>query len=186
MDYMPQLKVLSEEADAPIMVAVSNYSEEEHEQAFLNGADYYGRYSDIPEKNVKLVNASVNSIDRRQRKDKTPSGIIIYNGIFITPSYRNTIFVNGKEVGLYKIEFDILYYMMARPDKTLTFEHIYRNAWHGNYDEVAKKALWAAMGRLRDKLKLVSGGTEYIESVRDTGYKFLITPKRPEDRPERQ
>lgn len=41
-------------------------------------------------------------------------------------------------------------------------------------------------GRLRDKLKLVSGGTEYVESVRDTGYIYILTPKHPADRSEGQ
>jgi DNA-binding response OmpR family regulator len=184
MDYMTQLKILSEESDAPILVATSSYSDEEHHQALINGADYYGMYSDIPEQNVKLVNASINSIDRRQKKEKLPSRILIYNGILLSPSYRNTIFVNGKEVGLYKIEFDILYYMIKRRGQTLLFEQIYRNAWHGSYDDAAKRALWAAMGRLRDKLKLASGGTDYFESVRDIGYAFLMNPKQPMEKAE--
>jgi len=176
VDYIPQLKILSDEADAPILVATSNYSEEEHHKALNNGADFFGGFCETPEQNINGVLAAINSIDRRMKKKKPLSEMLSYNGIMLAPSYRNTIFVNEKEVTLYKIEFDILYYLIEHRGKTIPYEQIYRSAWRGNYDEAAKKALWAGMGRLKEKLKTASGGTDYIENVRDIGYRFRLAP----------
>lgn len=176
VDYIPQLKILSDEVNAPILIATSNYSEDEHHKALINGADFYGGYCETPEANINMVIASINSIDRRLKKKKSLSEVIIYNGILLAPSYRNTIFVNEKEVELYKLEFDILYYLIAYRGKTISYEEIYRSAWRGIYDDAAKKALWAGMGRLRDKLKRASDGIDHIETVRDIGYRFMLAP----------
>ena len=175
INYLPQLMILSEEADAPILIATSNYTDEEHHKALINGADFYGRYFGTLEQNIDMVIASINSIDRRLKKKKKHSNVIIYNGILLAPSYRNTIFINEQEMKLHKIEFDILYYMVEHRGKTLPYEQIYRYAWRGTYDEAAKKSLWAAMSRLREKLEKASDGVEHIENVRDIGYRFRLT-----------
>jgi len=99
-DYIPQLKILSDEADAPILVATSNYSDEEHHKALNNGADFFGGFCEKPEKNISGVLASINSIDRRMKKEKPLSDVIFYSGILLAPSYRNTIFVNENEIEL--------------------------------------------------------------------------------------
>jgi DNA-binding response OmpR family regulator len=179
IDYIPQLKILSDEADAPIMVATSNYSEEKHHMALINGADLYGGYCETPELSMNMVIASINTIDRWLKKKKPLSDVVIYNGILLATSYRNSIFVNEREVVLYKIEFDILYYLITHRGKTISYEQIYKYAWRGIYDYTAKNALWASMGRLRDKLNTASGGIDFIENVRDIGYRFRLVAQSP-------
>ena len=174
IDYMPQLKILHDETEAPILIATSKYDDDEHHEALHNGADFYGKYCGTPEQNINAVIAVVNSIDRRARKKRTPSQTIIYGGIIMSPQYRNEISVNDNVVELFKIEFDILYFLIEYRGKTLTYERIYEAVWRGQYDEAAKNAVWAAVGRLRDNLKSVSDGTDYIENVRDVGYRFRL------------
>jgi len=128
IDYLPQLKILSDETDAPILIATSNYTDEEHHKALNNGADFFGGYCDTPEQNINAVLAAINSIDRRLKKKKLSCEVIIYNGILLAPSYRNTIFVNEKEVELFKIEYDILHFLLENRGKTILYEQIYRNA----------------------------------------------------------
>jgi len=84
IDFMPQLKILSDEADAPILIATANYDAEEHHQALGNGADFYGGFFDDSEQNINMVLASINSIDRRVKKKKLFSKIMIYNGILLS------------------------------------------------------------------------------------------------------
>ena len=175
VNYMPLLKVLSEETDAPILIATSCYNVDEHHEALYNGADFYGGYCKTPEQNINAVLASINSIERREKKNRTPTKTIIYDGILITPSYRNIIYVNEKEIELFKIEFDVLYYLMENRGKTLTYERIYSNVWREEYNEIVKKALWAAVKRLRDSLRRASGRTDYIVTVRDVGYRFQLS-----------
>jgi len=172
IDYMAQLKILSEATNAPILIATSNPDDKEHHQALNNGADFYGKYCETTEQNIEAVISAISSIERRAKKQGFSSEIMIYSGIMLTPSYRNIIFINEKEVELFKIEFDILYFFMENCGKTLTYEQIYKNVWHEDYDETAKNAVWAAVGRLRDKLKAALNGTDYIETVRDVGYRF--------------
>jgi len=174
IDYMSQLKILHDETDAPILIATSNYNDDEHHEALNNGADFYGAYCGTLEQNVNAVNASINSIERRVRKKRASSKLLVYNGIMLAPSYRNIVFINDKEIELFKIEFDILYYLIEHRGKTLPYARIYKSVWHEDYDEAAKKALWAAVGRLRESLKNATGGIDYIETVRDVGYRFRL------------
>jgi DNA-binding response OmpR family regulator len=87
IDYMAQLKILSNETTAPILIATSKYSEKEHHEAFNNGADFYGGYCKMPEQNIEGVISAINSIDRRAKKPKTSSEIIIYKNLLISPAY---------------------------------------------------------------------------------------------------
>ena len=69
MVFLPQLKILSEVANAPILIAALKFDGDEREKALNSGADFYGEYREKPEQNVDSVIAIVNSIDRRARKE---------------------------------------------------------------------------------------------------------------------
>lgn len=49
IDFMPLLAFLDGAVDAPILIATSNYNENEHHTALNNGAYFYGPYCDDPE-----------------------------------------------------------------------------------------------------------------------------------------
>ena len=99
--YMLQLPILHEETNAPILIATAKYDEIEREAALNNGADAYGAYSEISEQqDCNGVIAILNSIDRRARKPRPPSKVIIYNGIMLAPSSRNATFVGSEKIDL--------------------------------------------------------------------------------------
>jgi len=60
-NYMAELRILSEETNAPILIVTSNYSTEEHRQATLNGASFYGGYCEPAENNIDAVINIVNN-----------------------------------------------------------------------------------------------------------------------------
>jgi DNA-binding response OmpR family regulator len=104
INYMPQLKILNDETDAPVLIATSSPNDDEHHEALSKGADFYGKYCGTPEQNVNAVVSVINSIERRARKNKSSLKMIIYNGIMLTPSYRNTIFVRLMPPRAYRSE----------------------------------------------------------------------------------
>ena len=172
IDYMPQLKILSEETDAPILIATSDYSDDERERALTTGADFFGKYCDTSGKDINAVIAVINSIDRRETKKRTPSQIMVYKGLLIdTCRYQHGVFVDDQKIeSLTRQDFDLLYYLMKNRGKVLTYNQIYTGVWNKEYEEGKRNGLWNAITRLRDKLKPDPGGTEYIETVRDVGY----------------
>ncbi|MDR1912944.1 MAG: helix-turn-helix domain-containing protein [Clostridiales bacterium] len=54
----------------------------------------------------------------------------------------------------------------------LSYKKIYRRVWGDEYDEVSSNAIWDYILKLRKKIKEVAGDYEYIENVREVGYKF--------------
>ncbi|MCL2816368.1 MAG: response regulator transcription factor [Oscillospiraceae bacterium] len=179
IDYMPQLKILSEETEAPILIATSKYDDDEHHEALNNGADFYGGYCETPEQNINAVTAFINSIERRGRKRKFPSKLIICNGIMITPSYRNTIFIKDKEVELTKTDFDLLYYFMRNRGITLTVEQIYTRVWKNERAESIEAVVKSAIGRLRKKIDetetdIEDSKTSFIENIWGVGYRLRV------------
>ena len=172
IDYMPLLSVLSEETNAPILIATSNYDDDKHHEALNNGADFYGGYCETPEQNINAVIANINRIDRRARKKSSPSQTMVYKDLVVVPyRYQRGVFVGNKNVtDLTRREFDILHYLMKNQGKVLTYRQIYRRIWGIEYEDAERDSLWSAVKRLREKLSTTPGGPEYIETVPDVGY----------------
>jgi len=90
----------------------------------------------------------------------------------LAPSYRNSVFVDGVKIDMTRQEFDLLYYLMLNHGKTLSYKQIYKRVWGSDYEDSERNILWNAINRVREKLKSAPDGKEYIETVRDYGYRF--------------
>jgi DNA-binding response OmpR family regulator len=168
IDFMPQLKILSSETNAPILIATSNPDNEEHHEALRNGADFYGEYCETTEQNIKGVISFINSLNRRAIKPVQAIELIFYSNILISPTHRH-VFVDNKEAGLTKTEFDVLYYLMNNRGCVLTFEQIYNYVWNDENEEVAHTAVKNTIQRIRHKIDINSN---IIENVRGVGYRL--------------
>gem|GEM_PF-6625244 len=76
IDFIPQLKLLSQETNAPILVATSqeHYTVKEHHDALSNGADFYAPYCGDPcgkpEDDIEGVLSAISSANQRENKCK--------------------------------------------------------------------------------------------------------------------
>ena len=100
IDYMAQLSILNKETDAPILIATSNYSDDEREEALNNGADFYGKYCENPEKNIRAVESVLKSIGRRATKKTSPPQVIIYKDLLLSFKPNCYVFVGDKRTHL--------------------------------------------------------------------------------------
>jgi DNA-binding response OmpR family regulator len=165
IDYMAQLKILSNETTAPILIATSKYNEKEHHEALNNGADFYGGYCKMPEQNIEGVISAINSIDRRARKSKQPSKVMVYRNLLVAPNQRS-VFVDNTEIELTKTEFNVLCYLMENRGHALSFEQIYNHVWGDEYDEDIINAVKNIIKRIRHKID------GHIENVWGFGYRL--------------
>ena len=127
IEFMPQLKILSEETNAPLLIAVSkaNYSEQEHHAALSNGADFYAAYCETPENDIEGVISAINSIKLRARKRKIPNNILGHGDILIV-SNQHKAFVKDMELSLTGTEMKILKYLMVNRGNVLSHRQIHR------------------------------------------------------------
>ena len=171
IDFLPQLKILSEETNAPILVATYHFSEEQHLDVLNNGADFYAQLSKEPKKNIDGVLAVINSISQRAKKRKAPNRIIAHGDILILLDH-HAAFVKDKELSLTGTEMTILRYLMANRGIVLSHRQICRKLYDGEYDEASSSNLYNAMKRLRKKIR-DTAQADYIETVRDVGYRLV-------------
>jgi len=170
IDYLPQLKILSEETAAPILVATSNCCDDEHHTALNNGADFYGRYTHEPEKNIRAVLSVLNCIERRNNKSKAPSKIIIHHDVLIVDGY-NKVFVQDKEIHLTSAEMKIFRYLILNRRRIVSHNQLHGQVKSHSPDEPSLHSVYSTMKRLRKKIHAATQ-CDYIETVRDFGYRL--------------
>jgi len=170
IEYLPQLKILSEETNAPILIATVDYNEEEHRNALNNGADYYGKYSDEPEDNIKFVLSVVNSIEQRNKKRKTPKKVVIHKDILIVDG-SNTAFINDIEIRLTDAEMKIFGCLVINRGSIVSHEQISAHIKNYRPDDQSPNSIYCIVRRLRKKLRDATQ-RDYIETIRRFGYRL--------------
>ena len=167
-DFMPFLKEMRSVTDIPIMIVTSNFDTQTEIEALNNGANLYARWHDTPEDNVSSVLAHI----ARMTDDKPATRkIMYYNGLLISLIHRS-VFVGKEQKYLTRQEYDLLLYLMMNHGVPLSYEKIIKHVWVDEYDDIARDVLRNAVKRLREKLGTAPDGSEYIETVRDYGYRF--------------
>lgn len=170
IDYLPQLKILSEETNAPILVATFDYSEEEHRDALNNGADFYGRYSDEPDNNIKFVLSVMNYIEQRNKKRKAPNRVTVHDDILIIEGY-NKAFVRDKEIEFTNAEMNVFRCLTVNRGNVVSRTQLYNQIKNHSPDEPTPYSVYNTVKRLRRKLYRATQ-IEYIETVRNFGYRL--------------
>lgn len=172
IDFMPQLRILSDETCAPILIATSkvNYNEKMYHEALKNGADFYGQYCDEARQNIAAVLSVISSINRRAMKQRTLDKIIADGDILMDVEHHR-VFFKDKEVPLTNAEMRILYYMMINRGIILGYSQISCNAY-SYCDDKTLDSLYSAIKRIRKKIRNVTQ-TKYIETINGVGYRLL-------------
>lgn len=174
IDFMPQLKILSLAAVAPILIASSknHYNTEEHHAALSEGADFYNAYTGEFDTDVSAVFAAISSVSRRIKRQDPPNGLIAHEDILTVADYHKA-FIKDVEIHLTASEMKILQYMLLNRGNVLSHRQLYgriNDSVNGEY-EMTPDAVYNAIKRLRKKIKDVTQ-IEYIETVKDAGYRL--------------
>ena len=81
------------------------------------------------------------------------------------------LFRNGKEVDLTAKEFRLLAYFLSRRGCALTRQDILNAVW-GNSVMVTPRSIDRCVATLRAKIEPARRSPEYIQTIRDIGYRF--------------
>lgn len=164
------IKNLRSTLDAPILfISNSKMSEQRVQEkvcAIDSGADEF-LASPLA---MDEILASVKALIRWQIRMAGTPEILTANGLRIIPDSRQ-VFVDGNSVRLTKIEFDILYYLAMKGDRTVTYRELYEVIWkHEYWGDDAN--IMAHIHRLRNKLKRGTHDPSYLQNVYGVGYRF--------------
>ena len=114
---------------------------------------------------LKLVLMRIEAVLRRTKEKVENHNIFISHGIKLDTN-RHTVEVNGKEINLTQLEFDILEVFMKHRNQVLTRDNLINQVW--GYDFTGdEKAVNIHVMNLRRKLDI-----DCIQTIRGVGYKF--------------
>ena len=171
INYIPQLRLLREATNDPILIATTSYTMQEQGKAVSLGADLFGQISDNPNENYESVMAVVNRVNMRARQQKISNQILVHGDILVVAEYHKA-FVKDVEIHLTSAEMKILHYLMVHHSLVLTYRQIYHTLYNDEYDELSPDIIYSTMKRLRKKMR-AAVPFDYIETVRDVGYRLL-------------
>ncbi len=148
---------------AGTMIAFLTARGEDYSQiaGFEAGADDYITKPIKP----KLFVSRIQALLRRHKELPEESNIIILKG-FTIDKERYVVVKDEQEFNLARKEFELLQFLVSRPDKVVTRDEIFANVW-GEDVIVGDRTIDVHIRRIREKL-----GIESIRTIKGVGYKF--------------
>ena len=171
VDFLPMLKTMRSITNSPILIATGNYTMEMDVASLENGADLFGRWQENYEGNIVSVLAHINRLSERIKKQKISTEIITHGDILIIKD-NHKAFIKDKELRLTKTEMKIFYYLLVNRGNILTHKQIQDYIWYDENNEITPDNLYNIIKRLRNKIRSISNKVEYIETLRDVGYRI--------------
>ena len=128
---------------------------------FEAGADDYITKPIKPKVFISRIQAIL-----RRYKEPEATGSIIQLKEFTIDKDRYLILKEGMEITLARKEFELLQFLVSKPEKVVTREEIFANVW-GEDVGVGDRTIDVHNRRIREKV-----GTESIKTIKGVGYKF--------------
>ena len=172
MDGIVATAKIREFSNVPIILLTAK-SETEDKVLGLNvGADDYITKPFVPVEVLARVRSHLRRYDRLGAKPMEDSGTITIGGIVLDDRAK-TVAVDGDEVSLTPIEYEILKLLMENPGKVYSTRSIYETVWQEN-PYGSENAVAVHIRHLREKIEINPSEPRYIKVVWGRGYKMEV------------
>jgi len=152
----------SRDPELPILMLTARGEEEERVRGFELGADDYVTKPFSPRELVARVRALLRRAGHRDE--------LVYGGLVIRPKERQ-VYLDGREVPLSKLEFDLLLVLAQHPGMAYPRERLLERVWGADFFGV-DRVVDVHIASLRKKLGDDPENPRFIETVRGVGYRF--------------
>ncbi len=85
---------------------------------------------------------------------------------------KGTVYKNGEELFLTRLEYKLLLFFMNRPGQIFTRDMLFNEIWSITGEYITDNTLTVHIKRLREKIEEDPQNPQYIHTVRGLGYKF--------------
>ena len=172
MDGIVATAKIREFSNVPIILLTAK-SETEDKVLGLNvGADDYITKPFVPVEVLARVRSHLRRYDRLGAKPMEDSGTVTIGGIVLDDRAK-TVAVDGDEVSLTPIEYEILKLLMENPGKVYSTRAIYETVWQEN-PYGSENAVAVHIRHLREKIEINPSEPRYIKVVWGRGYKMEV------------
>ena len=170
MDGITATAKIREFSNVPIILLTAK-SETEDKVLGLNvGADDYVTKPFVPVEVLARVRSHLRRYDRLGVKPAAQAGSITIGGI-VLDDHAKTVTVDGAEVSLTPIEYDILKLLMEHPGKVFSTRVIYEKVWKEN-PYGSENAVAVHIRHLREKIEINPSEPRFLKVVWGRGYKM--------------
>jgi len=166
IDGLEVTRRLRRESDVPILMVTARSAESDKLLGLEVGAD---DYITKPFSTAELV-ARVRALLRRSSGQLVERRIDL-GGLRIDPA-RRVVERDGRPVTLTTLEFDLLYFLAARPGRVFSREALMEHVW-GSDRVVDERSIDSLVSRLRRKLENEPGAPSYLQTVWGAGYRLM-------------
>ena len=153
-------------SDVPILILSGRADEGDRIHGLHLGADDYLVKPCSP----RELAARVRTVLRRARTTPPPS-TLDFNGMHIDLA-AHEIAVDGHEVDLTPLEFDLLVCLASSPRRVATRAQLLRNVWGSSAEWQTTATVTEHVRRLRAKIEAAPKFPEWVVTVRGLGYRF--------------
>ena len=168
IDGLEVTRRMRRESDVPILMVTARSAESDKLLGLEVGAD---DYITKPFSTAELI-ARVRALLRRSSGQLAERRIEI-GDLRIDPA-RRVVERDGNAVSLTTLEFDLLYFLAARPGRVFSREALMEHVW-GSERVVDERSIDSLVSRLRRKLERDPASPAYLQTVWGAGYR-LMTP----------
>lgn len=172
LDGIETLKRIREKSNVPVIIVTAKTTEKDKIQGLNIGADDYITKPIKPLELLARVKAQLRrftQLNPMAKEEEDTEGIEIRN-LSINKKFHEVL-VDGEQISLTKIEFDILYLLAKNAGKVFSTDEIFENVWNEkNYDTT--NTVMVHIRRLRNKLKEDERQEKIITTVWGIGYKI--------------
>ena len=154
----------------PIIILSAKSEEEDMVNGLNIGADDYITKPFNSNELVARVNSAIRRFYRYKEEDIKGDKIEV-NGVFLDLD-RKLFEINGKEIPLTSLEFDILKLLMNNPGRIFSMDEIYERVW--NEPAIESKTVSVHIRRIREKIEIDPKNPRYLKVAWGVGYKFEV------------
>jgi DNA-binding response OmpR family regulator len=170
LDGWGVLSRIRELSDIPVLLLTAAGRDEDKVRGLRAGAD---DYLTKPFNNAELV-ARIDGLLRRAG-DASWSGSDLGHGSVVLSPTRHAVTVDGADVSVTPLEFDLLSMFLRHEGQVLTPSQILSSVWDDHSGTGAERVKFAVL-RLRRKVKWDDAATSPLKSVRGIGYRLDPPP----------
>jgi DNA-binding response OmpR family regulator len=121
--------------------------------------------------NPRELELRIQALQKRARSSNQPQQKVVKHGDLEIDFTRHKVKVDGKEVGLTPIEFNILKLLATTPGHVYSRQELLTSIWETAY-EGYKRNIDPHVNRLRTKIEDNPKRPKYVLTVWGVGYKF--------------
>ena len=162
-------KHFRDEKFPPVIVMAKSGDEAQVLSALQSGAsDFVMRPIDL-EIVTTRINAALMAMHSPRQENASEVEVIRSGPVVIYPP-RRAVFIRAREVHLPRLEYDLLYLLVADPGRVRTREEILRKIWGERTTDT--RTLNTHIQRLRAKIEVDRSRPRHVMTMRNIGYYF--------------